>query len=1069
MKRYFKLIFLLCTLLFIKTNEAQNELIFNTKSNIIFKDSIPLNDSIVFNEKKINPNIKFSLRDSLLYIPIVETEPKFLNQKNYKKIDSEILTSGSFARGFANGNNQNFTINTDVDLKISGKINDNLFIDGFISDNSIPLQYGESSSSLQELDKIYIKIYNSKTSLTGGDIDIKNIDNHFLKFTRKSIGLDFLVNDSTNLIKSSIGISKNNFKRQEILVQNGNQGPYKLYGENNEPYIIVIPDTEQVFIDGEKKTRGSEKDYDINYNTGEIRFTNNIILNENNRVIIEFQYTNLDYLKWLGYAAFYKKNENIEYYFNFYNESDNKNNPISPYTDNEISQLNYSGDNNILINNFEAVSFNPELQQILYSKKDTIDSNNILYKEIFVYSNTNKDSLYQVNFANVGDGNGNYILDSSLINGTVFKWIEPVNGEPQGNYSPSKILIPAKKKQMFTFGSKYKQRNTQLSLDFGVSNYDKNLYSDLEDQDNYGFATKVKIDKIFSIKNTSIIPKFEYEYINKNFSFIERNRDVEFNRNWNLDSDIGDQQLINFSLITLFKKGKFNYSLEKMKLLNSNKIRNSISGLIQKNQWKVNFDGSLLNSKSNIENLFFLTHKNSISKEGDVKLNFSNEGELLENGRNTTSFNKLNISSAINNFIIPEIRIGLTNRVDKNKLVNDGVENSIFLKSRLVDSERYRSNFQISVSDFSTYYQDSTINENSFTSKLDYFINISKLFKINGSYEISNGQEALREIRYVKVNEGYGNYTWVDYNNNQIEEYNEFEISHFSDTADYIQISFPTNEYFNVKNTRVSQQIQLKPYTKKTKGLLYELTFFENLINFEINRKLTSNNWEEILVPFIQSDINNVLSLKFNFNNTLIYQPKNKNIFLSYKIDNNIFRNSFRWDKKLSENIKHNIGCKLNVFNLITQTNIYFDKVKLNNDNLFNQNYLIDKKGFDLEIGIKNKFFKPSIIFNYYTKKNRTTDYNLKGFKISPQLKLNRKNNLSFSSNFTLYRIDYSGELNNAVSYQMLEGLSTGNGLKWSTIISKKINKLLFSLKYSGELNSINDVHYAQIEFKKYF
>tara|TARA_Y100000589_G_scaffold21081_1_gene17546 strand:+ start:88303 stop:91512 length:3210 start_codon:yes stop_codon:yes gene_type:complete len=1069
MKKYFKLIFLLYTLLFIKTNEAQNELIFNTKSNIIFKDSISLNDSIIFNEKKINPNIKFSLRDSSLYIPIIETEPKFLNQNNYKKIDSEILTSGSFARGFANGNNQNFTINTDVDLKISGKINDNLFIDGFISDNSIPLQYGESSSSLQELDKIYIKIYNSKTSLTGGDIDIKNIDNHFLKFTKKSIGLDFLINDSTNLIKSSIGISKNNFKRQEIIVQNGNQGPYKLYGENNEPYIIVIPDTEQVFIDGEKKTRGSEKDYEINYNTGEISFTNNIILNENNRVIIEFQYTSLDYLKWLGYAGFYKKKENIEYYFNFYNESDNKNNPINPYTDNEISQLNYSGDNNILINNFEPVNFNPELQQILYSKKDTVDSNNILYKEIFVYSNTNKDSLFQVNFANVGDGNGNYILDSSLINGTVFKWIEPVNGEPQGNYSPSKILIPAEKKQMFAFGSKYKQSNTQFSLDFGVSNYDKNLYSDLEDQDNFGFASKFAIDKIFSIRNTSIIPKFEYEYINKNFSFIERNRDVEFNRNWNLDTDIGDQQLINFSLNTIFKKGKLNYTLEKMKLPNSNKIRNSISGLVQKNQWKVNFDGSLLSSKSNIENLFFLTHKNSISKEGDVKFNFSNEGELLENGQNTTSFNKLNISSSITNFIMPEIKIGLTNRVDKNKLVNDGVENSIFLKSRLFDSERYRSNFQISVSDFSTYYQDSTINENSFSSKLDYFINISKLFKINGSYEISNGQEALREIRYVKVNDGYGNYTWVDYNNNQIEEYNEFEISHFSDTADYMQISFPTNEYFNVKNTRVSQQIQLKPYTKKTKGLLYKLTFFENLINFEVNRKLTSNNWEEILIPFIQSDINNVLSLKFNFNNTLIYQPKNKNIFLSYKIDNNIFRNSFRWDKKLSENIKHNIGCKLNLFNLITQTNIYFDKVKLNNDNLFNQNYLIDKKGFDLEIGIKNKFFKPSIIFNYYTKKNRNNDYNLKGFKISPQLKLNGKNNLSFSSNFTLYRIDYSGELNNAISYQMLEGLSTGNGLKWSTIISKKINKLLFSLKYSGELNSVNDVHYAQIEFKKYF
>ena len=170
---------------------------------------------VLFLMKKINPNIKFSLlRDSSLYIPIVETEPKFLNQKIIKKLIVKYYTSGSFARGFSNGNNQNFTINTDVDLKISGKINDNLFIDGFISDNSIPLQYGESSSSLQELDKIYIKIYNSKTSLTGGDIDIKNIDNNFLKFTKKSIGLDLLVNDSTNLIKSSIGISKNNFKRQ---------------------------------------------------------------------------------------------------------------------------------------------------------------------------------------------------------------------------------------------------------------------------------------------------------------------------------------------------------------------------------------------------------------------------------------------------------------------------------------------------------------------------------------------------------------------------------------------------------------------------------------------------------------------------------------------------------------------------------------------------------------------------------------------------------------------------------------------------------------------------------------
>ena len=53
---------------------------------------------------------------------------------------------------------------------------------------------------------------------------------------------------------------------------------------------------------------------------------------------------------------------------------------------------------------------------------------------------------------------------------------------------------------MFTFGSKYKQSNTQFSLDFGVSNYDKNLYSDLEDQDNFGFASKSQLIKFFQLK-----------------------------------------------------------------------------------------------------------------------------------------------------------------------------------------------------------------------------------------------------------------------------------------------------------------------------------------------------------------------------------------------------------------------------------------------------------------------------------------------------------------------------------------------------------------------------------------
>ena len=51
----------------------------------------------------------------------------------------------------------------------------------------------------------------------------------------------------------------------------------------------------------------------------------------------------------------------------------------------------------------------------------------------------------------------------------------------------------------------------------------------------------------------------------------------------------------------------------------------------------------------------------------------------------------------------------------------------------------------------------------------------------------------------------------------------------------------------------------------------------------------------------------------------------------------------------------------------------------------------------------------------------------------------------------------------------MLDGLMPGSGIKWGLILNKKINTLVFSIKYSGEVNSYNDIHHAQIEFKKYF
>ena len=40
------------------------------------------------------------------------------------------------------------------------------------------------------------------------------------------------------------------------LVKKGNQGPYKLRGNNNELYVLVISGSERVYVNGILKTRG---------------------------------------------------------------------------------------------------------------------------------------------------------------------------------------------------------------------------------------------------------------------------------------------------------------------------------------------------------------------------------------------------------------------------------------------------------------------------------------------------------------------------------------------------------------------------------------------------------------------------------------------------------------------------------------------------------------------------------------------------------------------------------------------------------------------------------------------
>jgi len=174
---------------------------------VIVKDSIVI-DSVSINSSRFLVRKKDgTLLDSTFYkidfskalltfIKRIETDsliikylqyPKFLT-KTYKQLDKSIIvenmsnldklyklsqpstsnnfipfdgltTSGSISRGVTIGNNQNSVLNSELDLKITGKLNDKVSLRASIQDANIPLQASGYSQRLDEFDQVFIELF----------------------------------------------------------------------------------------------------------------------------------------------------------------------------------------------------------------------------------------------------------------------------------------------------------------------------------------------------------------------------------------------------------------------------------------------------------------------------------------------------------------------------------------------------------------------------------------------------------------------------------------------------------------------------------------------------------------------------------------------------------------------------------------------------------------------------------------------------------------------------------------------------------------------------------------------
>ena len=454
-----------------------------------------------------------------------------------------LTTSGSISRGITVGNNQNSVLNSELDLQISGKLNDRVMLRASIQDANIPLQQSGYSQRLDEFDQVFIEAFTDQWSIRAGDIDLQNRSSYFAEFSKRVQGLlvksKFKHSNAETTAFVSGALVRGQFTRSQFTALEGNQGPYKLKGPNNELFVLIVSGSETVYVNGVPLTRGINNDYVIDYNAGEITFNPTYPINSEMRITVDYQYSERNYSRFVGFAGGQYRSDNFKIGLSFYNENDLKNQPLQQNLNNEQAEiLSNAGDDRSLMTAPSASPQEYSENRILY-KKSLVNG-----EEIFVFSNNPNDTLYQVNFVLVGDQQGDYVISSSNTISNIFEYVAPVSGQKQGNYAPIIQLVAPEQLQVAVLNGSYNpSKKTTFDFELAASKNDLNLFSNLSDDDNDGLAGRIKWSQslLESPQGWTLNFTTNLDYIHRDFRSIQRLYNPEFNRDWNLENPSSNQ------------------------------------------------------------------------------------------------------------------------------------------------------------------------------------------------------------------------------------------------------------------------------------------------------------------------------------------------------------------------------------------------------------------------------------------------------------------------------------------------------------------------------------------------
>ncbi len=420
-----------------------------------------------------------------LFVPII---PEQLPAKG------ELIISG--AKDFVFDINEGFDQGLKVDL--TGEV-EGVKVEGNLSDQAVP----SSTIPISDVEKVSLKVSTRNVYGSLGNLTVNlpfDIEDEILG---GRIGMHSV--DEKKGANLSYAVSRGLFKRQQFIGEEGRQSPYFLDGS-------VIPGSERVYLTqgvAMPRVLAREKDYNIEYETGIISFTNANIITNYSRIEVEYQQAIEDYQNIYQTADGKVDVAGFVFQGLFRQKYDEKENPLtftlSPV---EIESLGVSGDSEVVLHTYADTS-----SQGSY----VIEGNHFMF-----VGEGNGD--YNVTFFYVGEAGGEYIYDPN-IKGFSYQ------GPGLGNYSPTKLVPLPQQNDFYALGVDFQEI---VKAEVYGSLFDQNTFSPDDDNDNSGKGGRVSVSKAVGFLSLN------GEYINyeKTLQLPTSKQAIDYQYQWNSDEDL---------------------------------------------------------------------------------------------------------------------------------------------------------------------------------------------------------------------------------------------------------------------------------------------------------------------------------------------------------------------------------------------------------------------------------------------------------------------------------------------------------------------------------------------------